>query len=163
MIRHISKFVLEKILCLFSQRSEDGAEVVQAGFDVFHDVFGEVGGLGQVVEIGEAFVLEPRQVETGFVAGDDVGVFIFAPATLGIFFGVPRFFARVTIGRIVAGDEFREILHAHGPTFEGVMDVGAVIVIPDFFGPRRFRGGLVVEEEHVRLDTVGVKDARRQP
>ena len=147
---------------LFPQRGEDGAEVVQAGFNVFYDVFREVGWLGEVVEVGEAFIFEPGDVQAGFVAGDDVRIFIFAPAAFGIFFGVPRLFAGVTIGGVVAGDEFREVFHAHGPALLGVVYVGAVIVIPNLFGPWLFGGGLVIEKQDVRLDAVGVKDAGGQ-
>ena len=73
-----------------SQRGEHGAEVVQAGFDIFDDVFVQIFRIGKVVQVGETFVFEPEDVQAGFVAGDDVGVGIFAPAAFGILFGTPK-------------------------------------------------------------------------
>ena len=39
------------------------------------------------------------------------------------------------------------------------MDVGAVVVDPEFFGPGSFGGGFGVEEDDVGLDALGVEDA----
>jgi len=120
-------------------------EDVQAGFDVFDDFLGEVFGVREVVEVGEPAVFEPEEVEAGFVASDDFGVGEFAPAAVGVFVSVLGFFAYVAVGRVVAGDEVGEVFKAQGFAFEGVMDVGAVVVVPDFFGPRGFGSRLVCE------------------
>ena len=52
---------------LFAKSGENGAEVVEAGFDVFDNLFGEIFWIGQVIEIGEAFVFQPEDVQAGFV------------------------------------------------------------------------------------------------
>jgi hypothetical protein len=65
---------------LLPRGGEDGAEVVQAGFDVFHYFFGEVFGGREGCRGWRGFCFEPKDVETGFVAGGDVGLGKFAPA-----------------------------------------------------------------------------------
>ena len=56
------------------------------------DFLGENVGIGTIGGLLEAFISEPEDVEAGFVAGEDVGIGVFAPAAFGIFFGVPGFF-----------------------------------------------------------------------
>ena len=43
-----------------------------------------------------------------------------------------------------------------------MVDVGAVVVEPDFFRPGPFPPWLAVEEQHIRLDALGVEDAGGQ-
>ena len=59
-------------------------------------------------------------------------------------------------------EEACQVLEADRFLFERVMNVGAVVVVPDLLGPRVRAGFVVIEENHVRLHTLGVKDARRQ-
>jgi hypothetical protein len=56
------------------QRFLHRAEFFQGGFEAFDDLGGEQGGCGQVVAVFEAVVLEPEDVEVGFVPGGDLGV-----------------------------------------------------------------------------------------
>ena len=44
------------------QLGENFAEAVEGGFEVVDDLFGEVVGLRQVVQVDQAFVLEPEDV-----------------------------------------------------------------------------------------------------
>ena len=90
---------------LFSKGSEDGTEIFESGFDVLDDVLREVFRVGQVVEVGEAAVFEPKEVEAGFVAGVDFLAAEFPPATFGVLLQVPGFFADMPVGGMVAGDE----------------------------------------------------------
>lgn len=39
------------------------------------------------------------------------------------------------------------------------MDIGAVVVDPNLFGPGVFTGGLAVEEEDIGFDSIGIEDA----
>ena len=64
--------------------------------------------------------------------------------------------------RVVARDEIRQILEPHRLLLQRVVDVGAVIVVPDLFGPRVRAGFAVVEEDHIRLDAMGIEDAGGQ-
>jgi hypothetical protein len=142
---------------LLLKGGEDGAEVLESGFKVFGDVFGEVFGIGEIVEVGKALVFEPGDVEAGFIAGDELGVGEPAPAAVGALFGVPGLFTGVAVGWLIARDEVGQVLEAHGVALEGVMDVGAVVVVPNLFGPGFFGGGLIIEEEDVGFNALGVE------
>ena len=50
------------------QFGENFAEAVEGGFEVFDDLFSEVVWFGQVVQVDQAVVLEPEDIETGLVA-----------------------------------------------------------------------------------------------
>jgi hypothetical protein len=63
---------------------------------------------------------------TGFVAGDQFGVGVFAPATVGVFLGVPRFLALVAVDRVVAVDELAEVFQTKRLSLQRVVNVGAV-------------------------------------
>jgi hypothetical protein len=64
----------------------------------------------------------------------------------------------------VAGDEGRQVLTAKLALLEREMPVGAEVVHPQPLGPWPLRAGwLLVEEQHVRLDSVRVEDAGRRP
>lgn len=78
---------------------------MQASFDVINDFFGEDFRFGQVVEIGEAFVLEPKDVQAGLVACEYILERKLAPATFGILFRVPGFLALVAFPGAVAINE----------------------------------------------------------
>ena len=144
------------------QRRGNGAEAEQASFDVVDDLVGQVGGLWQIVEIGEAVVLEPEEIETGFVAGNELFVGKFAPTAFRILLGVPRFLALVTIDRVVAIDEIAQIFQTQRLALERVVDIRPVVVIPNFLGRRFLASGTVVEEEHICLHPLGIEDARGQ-
>jgi hypothetical protein len=133
----------------------------QAGFDVLDDLGGEDVGVGEVVQICEAFVFQPEYVEVGLVAGDDLLVGEFSPSAFRGGFR-PGFFAVVPVGGVVAVDEVLEVFQLHGVFLEGVVDIGSVIVYPHLFGPGVFGSGLVVEEQDVGFHAVGIEDAGGQ-
>ena len=64
--------------------------------------------------------------------------------------------------RVVALDEFGEMLEAQRLLFQRVVNVGAIVVIPDLLCPRVFAGLVVVEEDHVGFHALCVKNAGRQ-
>lgn len=133
-----------------------------ASLDVFDDALREYFRLGEIIEVGEAVVFQPEEVEAGLVACGQLSVRELPPAAGGIFLGVPRFLPLVAVLRIVARDELGEIVEAERLPFQRVVDVGAVVVIPNLGRGGSFARGAVVEEEHVGLHAVGVEDARRQ-
>ena len=58
---------------LLGQRSQDCSEVIEAGFNVFDDVFARSFVSGRLQGRLD-FIFEPEEIEAAFVAGDDVGV-----------------------------------------------------------------------------------------
>lgn len=56
------------------QPREHLAEAGKARFQVLDDLLGQLVRFGQVVQVGEALVLEPEQIEAGLVAGDQLVV-----------------------------------------------------------------------------------------
>ena len=94
------------------QHRRHGSEAVQAGFEVIDDLFREVRGFRQVVEVGEAVVLEPEEVQAGLVPGDEFFIGELPPTAVGVLLGVPRFLALEAVGGVVAGDELAEVFQA---------------------------------------------------
>ena len=68
----------------------------------------------------------------------------------------------MAIARVETLDEFRQVLVTHRLLLERVVDVGAVVVVPDLLRPRVRAGFPVVEENHVGLDPLGIEHAGRQ-
>lgn len=121
---------------------------------VFGDFGGDDFGGGEIGGVFEAVVFEPKDVEVGFVALDQVLV--------GERLEAVGLFALVAIFRTVAGDEVVEVGALQRIGFQGEVLVGAEVVDPKRLGPGSFAGGLAVEEEDVGLDALGVEDAGGQ-
>ena len=66
-------------------------------FEIFDDVVGQYIGVRQIVQIGQAFVFQPEDIQAGFVAVDDFVIGELAPAAFRIGFRVPRFFALMPV------------------------------------------------------------------
>ena len=64
--------------------------------------------------------------------------------------------------RVVAVDEVRQILEAHRFFLQRMVNIGAVVVVPDLLRPGVRAGFVVVEEDHVGLDALRVEHAGRQ-
>lgn len=79
-------------------------EILQGGFDVLDDVLGQQIGVGQVVQVGQAFVFEPEDIQIGLVAGSDFRVAEPAPATFRVL-GRPGCAPPKAVVGVVAGDE----------------------------------------------------------
>lgn len=89
--------------------------------------------------------------------GDDFFVGEFVLVAVGLFF-VLGFLLFVMVGGVVIGDEVFEVFVVYGFFFEGMVDVGMVVVYLYFFC-LGIRGGFVVfEKEDVCFDIVGVED-----
>ena len=93
--RHPSfKATAQMILFASSDRLQgrsNGAEALQASLNVVDDFLSQVRGLREIVEIGEAVILEPEEVEAGFIAGNELVVAILPPTAFRVLFGVPGF------------------------------------------------------------------------
>ena len=82
---------------LTPQGQEHILQTRQSRLQALDDLFGQLLRLGQVVEVGEAVVLQPEEVEAGFVAGGQLGVGELPPAAGRIFLRVPCFDAFVAV------------------------------------------------------------------
>src|SRR5436309_1348975 len=83
-------------------------ELFEGGLEVVHDFLGDDVGIGKVVGGFEALVLEPEDVEAGFVAGNKFVIVVGAPAAVWFLLG-PRRFTLVAIGRVVALHKLVEV------------------------------------------------------
>ena len=130
-------------------------------FEVLKDFCGEHVRIGQVVEVGKRLVLDPENIEAGFVAGQDFVDAVAAEAAFRIL-RRPGFAALVPILRMIAGEKLVEILISERVLLECEMDIGTKIVNPDLARLRFRRGRTFVEKDHVRLDARLVEDTRWQ-
>ena len=80
----------------------------------------------QVVEVVQAVVLEPEDVQAGLVARHQVGM-AEVPEALA-------FLALVAVGRAVAVYEVAQVVRPQRPRLEREVPVGAQVVNPDPFG-----------------------------
>ena len=85
------------------------AEAFQRRLDVFDNIAGEHIRVGQIVQIGQALVLDPADIQARLVPADHVLIGKPAPAAFRVGFRVPGFAARVPIGRAVAIDELFQV------------------------------------------------------
>ena len=76
----------------------DSAEAVQAGFQILDDLGRQIVRLRQIVQIGQALVLEPENIQAGLVAGQNLLDVEFSPAPFRVFDFVPIFPSTATIG-----------------------------------------------------------------
>lgn len=144
------------------QTCQHRPKTTQPRLQVLNDLLGQLIRLRQIIEVGETFVLEPEDIETGFITAHEFFVGIFTPAALRTLFPIPGRLPLVPVLCIVAIDELNQVLKTQRLLLQRVMDVGSVVVLPDFLRPRVLTGFPVIKEDHVRLDSVGVEDARRQ-
>ena len=68
----------------------------------------------------------------------------------------------MSILRVVAVDEVRQILEAHRFLLQRMVDIGPVVVEPDLLRPGIRAGFVIVEEDHIGLDALRVEHAGRQ-
>jgi len=93
------------VLLRFStQICGDFAELFKGRFEVFDDLLGEYVGIREIVGLFEAFISEPEDIETGFIAVDEFFVIVRAPAAVGILVGPGRRPLMAVLG-VVALDE----------------------------------------------------------
>ena len=63
----------------------DQAELLQGSFQIVHDFLGNDIGIGKVVGSFEGVVLQPKDVKTGFVTGNQFVIIIGAPTAVWFF------------------------------------------------------------------------------
>ena len=68
------------------------------------------------------------------------------------------FFAFFAVTGVVERDEFPQVFQFQRVLFQRMVNIGAIVVKPDFFCPGVFAAGFVVEEDDVCFYAVGVKD-----
>ena len=136
-------------------------EAVEAGFEVFDDFFCQHIGVGEVVEVGKAFVFDPEDVQTGFVSGNQFFIGIGPPSAFGVVLAPGRF-AFCFVGIVVALHKIVEVGPCHGLLLRGMMDVGTVVIVPHRLCPWLFTGRFVDKKQDVGFHSRCVEDPRRQ-
>lgn len=136
-------------------------EALQCALEIFDDIIGQHVGRGQAVQIGKGLVLDPEDIEAGFVPCKDVRDIEFAPAAIRVILA-PRFGALVAILRVIAGDEIQQIGVLHRVLLQRKVDIGAEIIDPDRLRLHFGAGRTLVEENDVCLYTRLLEDARGQ-
>ena len=136
------------------------SETSDSFLQILNYLGGNLIGFRQVVKVGQAPVLYPKNVEIGFVAGDDFVVGELAPTALGMRLA-PRFSTQVAVFWSVALNEICQILKCEWRILERVVNVGAVIVNPNVLGLHILAGWTVVKEPNIGFYTVGIENTRR--
>jgi hypothetical protein len=67
-------------------------EALGAGFKIFNNLFGQHIRIRQVVQISQALIPDPEDIQAGFVPGGDLVIAESAPPAVGVVFR-PGFFA----------------------------------------------------------------------
>ena len=128
----------------------DGCELFQGCFQIGGDIGSDDLGCWEIGGVFEGFVLEPENIEVRLIA--------FGQLIIGEGLEALALLAVVAVLRIVAGNEIVEITPLEGIFLQGEMLVRPQIIDPELLGPRFFLRGLAVEEEDVRLHSLGVED-----
>ena len=63
-------------------------ETLQPSLYIFNDFTGKNVRVGEIVQVCQALVFEPEDIQIGFVPGDDFLVSEFPPSSFGVFFGL---------------------------------------------------------------------------
>jgi hypothetical protein len=85
------------------------AKAFQRRLDIFHNIAGEHIRVGQIVEVGQTFVLDSAYIQAGLVPADDLLIGKLAPAAFRVGFRVPSFVAFVPVDRVVTIDELFQV------------------------------------------------------
>lgn len=80
--------------CSFPQRFHQFLKAIHRRLQILNDIRSEDIGIGEAVQVGQGFVLDPEDVEAGLVALEDLVHGEFAPAAIVVFLG-PGFVAEV--------------------------------------------------------------------
>ena len=128
---------------------------------VLDDLLGQLIGAGEVVQIGQRLVLDPEDIQAGLIPLQDLFDLETAEASLGVLLR-PSLVTVMAIGGVIASNEVFQISVGHGVLLQGEVNVGSEIVDPDLLGLHLGACRLLVEENHVRLDTGLIEDTRGQ-
>jgi hypothetical protein len=71
-------------LCL--DIGHDLFKALHPGFEIFNNLQRQFVRIGQIFQVCQAVVFEPKDVEAGFISGNNIVIPIFPPASLGIVF-----------------------------------------------------------------------------
>ena len=97
-------------------------EALRGRFQVFDDVVRRLVRVRQVVQIGEALVLKPEEIEAGLVPDRHFLVTEATPPTIGIRLRVSGFLALMKVFGMVALNEVPQVLQFQGVLLQGVVD-----------------------------------------
>lgn len=86
-------------LC-FIQGVKNFPKAVKTGFQVLDDLFCQFIGFRKIVEVGKALVLEPENIEAGFVTGEQFLIGVLAPAAIRMLVSMP---AGIPTSRLYGG------------------------------------------------------------
>ena len=136
---------------LLSQFCGDQGELIQCGLQILGDFGGDHVWIGQIGGIFQAIVFQPEDIQTDFVAFDQV----FVVEDVESF----RFFAVVAVLRVVASDEVVEVGPGQLVGFQSEVLVCAAVIDPQLLRPGFLAGGLAIEEKHVCLYSLRVENA----
>jgi hypothetical protein len=99
-------------LCDLIQTHQNPAEATQPCLEVLDDLLGKLIWLRQVIEVSEALVFEPEDIEARLVARGQLLIGELALATFRVLVRIPSCFALVSVFRIIAIDEVGKVLKA---------------------------------------------------
>ena len=110
----------------------------------------------EIVQIGKRLVLQPENIQAGFISFQNFIYRESAPAAFWIFLW-PCFCAFVTVFRMIALNEILQVSVRHGMLTKRKVNICAKIVDPDFLCLTLWAGGTLIEENHICLYTRLVK------
>lgn len=93
-----------------AQARQHGPKTTQPRLQVLNDLLRQLIRLRQIVQIREALVLEPEDIQAGLVARGQFLVCVLTPAALRTLLRVPRRFPFVPVLCVVAIDELNQVL-----------------------------------------------------
>ena len=111
-------------------------------------------GRRQIIQVVQAVVFQPEDVQAGLVAGHQLVVAEELEAICGD--------ALVAVFRVIAGDEILQVIELQGARLQREMLVGAQVVKPHALGMHAPIFWGVVKEHHIRLHALRIENARGQ-
>ena len=143
------------------QRIQQLAESIHGRLEVFQDVLRQFLRGRQVVQISQSLVLDPEDIQAGFVPIEDLLGGKPPPTAVRVVLA-PGLVALIAVFRVVALDEVFQILIGHGVLFQGKVQIGPQIVEPDLLGLPLRAGGALIKEDHICFDAGLIEDAGGQ-
>ncbi len=113
--------------------------------------------VGKIVQVGQAFILEPGDIQTGLVPRQDIFVGKSPPSSFRIGFRMIGFLAFADIFRTIARNKVTQVFQLQRVFLQGEVNVGPEVVYPDLFRPGCFCCRMIVEEQYIGLDALLVK------
>ena len=139
------------------QRIQQLAESIHGRLEVFQDVLRQFLRGRQIVQISQSLVLDPEDIQAGFIPIEDLLGGKPPPAAIRIVLA-PGLVALIAVFRVVALDEVFQILIGHWVLFQGKVQVGPQVVEPDLLSLAFRAGGALIKEDHICLDAWFIED-----